>query len=144
MYACSVNLVTSNPASSKCPDPITFTGKDMEGVNFPHSDALIIKANIEGAEVGRILIDNRGSCDILYLDVFMKMKIKPSSLKPCAGGLVSFTEHEAPIMGMVTPPMTIGEWPKATTEMVNFMIMDLPSTYNAIVGRVFDIRQNSF
>lgn len=33
--------------------------------------------------------------------------------------------------------MTLGEWPKATIEMVDFMVMDLPSAYNTILGRVY-------
>lgn len=49
---------------------------------------------------------------------------------------MSFTGHEAPITRMITLPVTIGEWLKVTTEMIDFMFMDLPSAYNAIHGRV--------
>lgn len=57
-YACSISLVTSNPAPLKCSDFIVCTEKDMEGVNFSHYDAIIIKANIGRAEVRRIFVDN--------------------------------------------------------------------------------------
>lgn len=45
MYAGLVNLVTTNSFGPKCVDPITFTKTNMDGVNFPHSDTIIIKAN---------------------------------------------------------------------------------------------------
>lgn len=75
-----------------------------EGVNSFHSDAIIIKATIGGVEMRCFLVDNRSSCDIIYLNAFMKMEIKLSCLKPCVVGLVSFIGHEAPITGMITLP----------------------------------------
>lgn len=57
----SINLDNSNPAPSNCPDLIIFVDKDMKAVNFPHSDVIIIKENISGAEVRRILVDSGSS-----------------------------------------------------------------------------------
>lgn len=48
-----------------------------------------------------------------------------------------YTGHEAPIIGMITLLLTLGKWPKTSTEMVDILIMDLPSAYNVIIGRVF-------
>lgn len=72
-----------------------FYKKDMEEVNFFHSNEIIIKATIRGEEVSFLLVDNGNSCDILYLDTFMKIGIKPISLKPCTRDLVGFIGHEA-------------------------------------------------
>lgn len=108
----------------------------MEEINFKHSDAIIIKINIRGVEIRRLIIDKGSSCDILYLDLFMKMRIKPSCIKPYAGGLVSFTGHEAPNTGMIILPLTLGEHPQTTNEIIDFLVMDLPSSYNGITGRV--------
>lgn len=83
----------------------------------------------------RLLMDNGSLCDILFLKAFMKMGIKPSNLKPCSGYLMKFTRHEVPVIGMITLPMTLGERPKATTAMVDFLVMDLPSAYNGIIGK---------
>src|SRR4051812_48840431 len=65
----------------------------------------------------------------------MKIEIKANAFKDCVGGLVGFTGHEAPIMGILTLPMTLGEWPRAAIEMIDFLLMDLPSDYNGILGR---------
>ena len=82
-----------------------------------------------------MLIDDGSSCDILYLEAFMNMGIKTNALKEYVGGFVGFTGHEVPIVGILTLPLTLGEWPKATTKMINFLIADVPSAYNGILGR---------
>lgn len=82
-----MNLVATNSSQTKCTDPITFIEKDMERVNFPHFDAIIIKVNLRGVEMRRLLVDNGSYCDILCLGAFMKMGINSSCLKPCAGAL---------------------------------------------------------
>lgn len=79
-------------------------------VQLPHSDAIIIITNIGGAEVKRLLVDNGSSCDIFFLEAFSKMGINPKNLKPCSGGLVGFTGHETPLTGLITLPLSIGEW----------------------------------
>src|SRR3954462_7301101 len=86
-------------------------------------------------EVRRLLIDDGSSCDIIFLEAFMKMGIKTNDLKECVGGLVGFTGHEAPIVGILILPVTLGEWPKAATEMIDFLVMDLPSAYKGILRR---------
>src|SRR3954465_6329466 len=60
---------------------------------------------------------------------------KSQRLEGVCGGLVGFTGHEAPIVGILTLPMTLGEWPRTATEMIDFVVMDLPSAYNGILGR---------
>lgn len=67
----------------------------MEGIVSPHSDAIVIKANIGGDEIRRLLIDNKSSCDIHYLNAIMKMGIKSSCLKPCAGGCKLYWARDA-------------------------------------------------
>lgn len=74
-------MVNTNISESNSPDSFTFSNKDMEGVNFPYNDAIAIKTNIGGAKVRCLLIDNGRSNDILFLDAFMKIEIKPSSMK---------------------------------------------------------------
>src|SRR4051812_45599281 len=63
------------------------------------------------------------------------MGIDNSNLKPCVGRLVSFAGHEVPIIGIISLLLTLGTWPKAATEMVEFLVIDMPSAYNGILGR---------
>ena len=50
--------------------PVTFTIDDSEGVKFPHSDALVISANIIEVEVQRILINEGNSADLVFIHAF--------------------------------------------------------------------------
>lgn len=65
----------------------------------------------------------------------MKKRIKPSNLKPSSGGLMGFTGYEVPITRMIILLLTVSKWSKTMTEMVNFLMMDLPSAYIGIINR---------
>lgn len=43
--------------------------------------------------------------------------------------------HEVLIMEIITLLLTIREWPKITTKMMDFLIINLLLTYNMIIGR---------
>src|SRR3954471_22011678 len=123
------------PLETRVVTPITFNDEDMWGVGYPHSDAIVLMVDLGGIEVGRFLVVNGSSCGILSLATFNKMGINSSNLKPCVGGLVSFAGHEAPIIGIISLPFILGNWPKAATEMFEFLVIDMPSAYNGILGR---------
>ncbi|XP_024028353.1 uncharacterized protein LOC112093678 [Morus notabilis] len=54
---------------------VTFTEEDANGVHFPHKHALVVEAVVGNHTMGRILVDNGSSVDILYSDCFEKMGI---------------------------------------------------------------------
>lgn len=54
------------------------------------------------------------------------MRIDPKNLKPYFKGIIGFTGHETLITGMMTLSLSLGEWPKVTTEMVELLVEDLP------------------
>src|SRR3954468_1209963 len=111
-YARSINVVEPPKKKLRSSEPITFSNEDMWGVGYPHSDAIVLTVNLGGIEVRRVLVDNGSSCDILSLAAFTKMGIDSTNLKPCIGGLVSFTGHEAPIIVIISLPLTLGTWPR--------------------------------
>ena len=45
---------------------IIFIDRDLEGVQLPHSDALVVTMKIGNFDVKRILIDPRSSTEIMY------------------------------------------------------------------------------
>ena len=49
--------------------------------------------------------------------------------------LVGFTGDKVCPVGIITLPITIGTYPKQVFKTVDFLIVDCPSAYNAIIGR---------
>ena len=49
--------------------------------------------------------------------------------------LVGFTGDKIYPVGIVTLLITIGTYPKQVSKIVDFLVVDYPSTYNAIIGR---------
>lgn len=52
---------------------VIFTEEDANDVHFPHNDALIIEIMTGNYTVYRVIIDNKGSVNILYTDCLEKM-----------------------------------------------------------------------
>ena len=85
--------------------------------------------------VHRILVDNGSSVDILYYQAFQKMGLKNNNLRPSPNPVYDFTGDSVTPMGVVTLPMTVREYPKQSYVMVDFMVIDQLSTFNAVLGR---------
>jgi hypothetical protein len=72
-YFRSVNtIINDGPAARPrwAKVPITFTEEDFKLKSANHNDAMVIEVNIAGWVIGKILIDNRSSVDILFLKNF--------------------------------------------------------------------------
>lgn len=79
-----------------------------------------------GFEICRLLIDDESSCNILSLNAFSQMGSDRSNLKKETDGLVGFTSHEVSAIGTITLPLTIGTWTKVASEMIQFVVVDMP------------------
>ena len=52
------------------PRSITFTKADLERVQHPHADPLVIQLKINNYDVKRILVDTGSSIEVMYYDLF--------------------------------------------------------------------------
>ncbi|RRT70689.1 hypothetical protein B296_00001752 [Ensete ventricosum] len=129
-YACIE--VGKRPAHEEDLD-ITFRSGNEEYPN--HDDALVIAIRMVNARVKRVMIDMRSSVDILYFDAFQKLRLTNKDLVSLTFALTGFIGDSVSPLGAVTIPVTFGEEPKSKTLMVSFMVVGLPSTYNAIIRR---------
>ncbi|RRT65093.1 hypothetical protein B296_00023236 [Ensete ventricosum] len=100
-----------------------------------HDDALGVTAHIANACVRCIMIDTRSSTDILYLDAFHKLRMTNWDLTPMTSTLTGFTGDAITPVGVVTLLVTFDGEPRTKTLMVHFMVVDLPSAYNVIIGQ---------
>jgi hypothetical protein len=70
--------------------PITFSEEDVRLQGFPHNDALVIEANIASWTLGKLLVDNGSSTDIIFADAFDKMGLSKDLLQPPDTSLYEF------------------------------------------------------
>ncbi|GFZ02352.1 hypothetical protein Acr_15g0009600 [Actinidia rufa] len=85
-------------------DCVTFSRAELERVQHPHSDPLVVQLRIGGYDVKRILVDTGSSVE-LSVDTISRT-----------------SEYYAALVG-------------SQELMTEFVMVDIPSPYNAIVGR---------
>jgi hypothetical protein len=114
---------------------IGFFDNDYAGVSLPHTDALVLSLAIANHKIHRILIDTGISVDILYRLAFELMKIDQNKVIPAKHSLVGFTGEQVLPLGSIELPVMAGTYPRQSTIMVRFLIIDQPSAYNAILKK---------
>jgi hypothetical protein len=110
---------------------IFFLDEDLRDVQTSHEDPLVVKLRIGDSDVKRVLID-QGSCsEIMYPDLFHGLRLKQSDLQPYGAPLVGFFGESIRPMGQIT--MTVH--PRLISIDTEFLVIDVPSPYTAIMGR---------
>lgn len=71
--------------------PITFTDDEADRLLHPHNDALVGEIRVADNVVRRVLVDNGSSADIMFMDVFSRLKILGATLTPGRTPLYRFT-----------------------------------------------------
>lgn len=88
---------------------LSFTEKDMVGVDTPHNDALVLTIHISTFEVNRILIDIGSSSKIMYNNLFKKLNLPPSQVKEADMPVFSFSGKEMWPIAIAKVLVRIGE-----------------------------------
>ncbi|GFS38849.1 hypothetical protein Acr_00g0059790 [Actinidia rufa] len=123
----------SSPVVEVHPSTI-FNNNDLRGLHLPHDDALVISVVIANFNVQRILVDNGSSVNILFILAFDKMMIGLGKLHPFHTSLVEFGGNMTHPLGWIKLPVTLQTEPHQITIWQDFIVVDFPSPYNAILG----------
>ena len=114
-------------------EDITFIDADGRWVHYPHNDPLVITTTIGNMNVHQTLVDNGSSIDILYLGAYEQMELRLYQLTPTPTPLYKFTGDNLTPKGSIKLAMTVGTYPRVSTVMENFLVVDYPSAFNAVL-----------
>ena len=114
---------------------ISFSDKDLERIQHPHDDPLVLTITVANFQVRRILVDSGSFADILFAEVYDKLNLGRERLQLIRSPLIGFSREKVYPLGSITLPVTTGAAPQSSTVMVNFLVIDCPSAYNIILGR---------
>ena len=81
-------------------------------IHHPHDNAIVITLLIADYTVGRVLVDNGSSVDILYYPAFQKINLRRDQLRPVHSPLVGFGGMKVQPVGTITLPMVVGAYPQ--------------------------------
>ena len=97
----------------------------------PHDDALVVTLKIGEYEVRRVMVDQGSGTEIMYLDLYNGLDLKPEDLTAYDLPLVSFDGK------VVIPRGQIRLLVQAGSEVVevDFIVVDAYSFYTTIVAR---------
>ncbi|XP_022860192.1 uncharacterized protein LOC111380787 [Olea europaea var. sylvestris] len=87
---------------------ITFGARDLEGVSYPHDDALVVFVIVANFEVKRILVDNGSATNILSQEAFAKMGLSLKQFKAVKTPLLGFGGRVIIPEGIIGLPLTLG------------------------------------
>ena len=132
----NVQLYRRSPKTKGIDEPtISFTDEEAERIHHPHDDAIVITLLIADYITRKVLVDNGSSTDILYYPAFLQMRLGRDLLRPACSSLIGFGGMKVQPVGIVTLPVMVGSYSQQITKLVNFLVVDCSSLYNAIIGR---------
>ncbi|XP_028104906.1 uncharacterized protein LOC114303929 [Camellia sinensis] len=112
---------------------VSFIEADLDVVQHPHNDALVITLKIKECQVRHILANQGSSCDIMYVRCYKELDLHPNDLKQFDSPMVGFNGTPTWPLGATNLEVQVGT-KKVSTE---FTVIDTLSLYNVILGRLW-------
>ncbi|KAK3012780.1 hypothetical protein RJ639_010216 [Escallonia herrerae] len=132
-------LTTMGPSTKKQKkepaQTISFSDDDVGDTRIPHDDPLVVTLRVGNFDVKRILVDNGSSAEVLFYEAFQRMNIPSDRLRKIDTPLYGFSNHPVACEGIIALPVTVGAPPNQAKLMLDFVVVRVPSAYNAILGR---------
>ncbi|XP_058219511.1 uncharacterized protein LOC131330046 [Rhododendron vialii] len=112
---------------------ITFTEKDLDRIQLPHNDALVVTLRIKTFNIRCVLVDQGSSTEVMYYSLFKDLKLSDTDLRPSKVPLIGFNGAPVWPFGMITLLVHAG----SVVLDMEFVVVNVPSPYNVIVGRTW-------
>ncbi|KAF8115362.1 hypothetical protein N665_0028s0024 [Sinapis alba] len=96
----------------------------------PHNDLLVLELTIPNIDVARILVDTGSSADIIFKRTLGRIEINLSTIAEYPSHLLRILGETTMTLGIINLTVEAG----SITRIVEFLVVDQPSSSNAIVG----------
>ena len=136
-FECCSNCEDGTPAKQQktMSDDIIFRSRDADKIEAPTIDPLVISAQVGPAWMKRILVDSGSSVNILFKRAYDLMKMEAKDLKPCQSRVHGFNGSATIPTGIVELPVELGIGERRRVRLLQFVVLDIASPYNAFLGR---------
>ncbi|XP_015944279.1 uncharacterized protein LOC107469410 [Arachis duranensis] len=114
---------------------ISFTKEDGQGIMLGHDDPVVITMILVNANLHRILVDQWSSADILFKPAFDKLGFDEMELKAYPDTLYGLGDMPIKPLGYIPLHTTFEKGENSKTLSINFIVINVGSTYNALIGR---------
>ena len=81
------------------------------------------------------MVDDGSTVDILYLDAYKRIGLTEGALNPTASLLYEFIRDYLIPKGTTKLAVTVGEHPRVSMVVANFLVVDFPLAINGLIGR---------
>ncbi|XP_052484826.1 uncharacterized protein LOC128039929 [Gossypium raimondii] len=127
----SVNKLDRLVGNISTDNYIFFNDDEIPPGGTGPTKALHITTHCKGYMLSRVLIDNGSALNVLPLSTLNSLPVDNSHMKMCQNVVRAFDGIERGVMGRIEIPLLIG----ATTYEVDFLVMDIKSSYSCLLGR---------
>ncbi|XP_030936765.1 uncharacterized protein LOC115962040 [Quercus lobata] len=110
---------------------IRFSDEDKLGTLQPHDEALVVTLRIGGYDAKRVLVDQGSAVEVMYLNLYKGLKLKPEDLTAYDSPLLSFEGKTVTPKGLIRLPIQTG----SDIVEVDFIVVNAYSPYTTIVAR---------
>jgi hypothetical protein len=110
---------------------ISFLDSDLHDVQLPHNDPLVITLRIGNYDVKRVLVDKGSFTEVMYQELYEKLGLGKSDLSELVSPVFGFSGESIIPLGKTTLPVLTGP----VNLQTEFIVIQAPSPYNAIMGR---------
>ncbi|XP_071724381.1 uncharacterized protein [Rutidosis leptorrhynchoides] len=114
---------------------LDFSKDDLKGIQFPYTNLLVISMMIANTLVRKVLVDDGSSIDVQYHHAFQAAGHIDAHLPQSLRSIYAFNRIEILVRGQIWLPVTLGSGTCKALQMINWLVIEGPTEYNAIFGR---------
>lgn len=107
---------------------ITFTECDLNRVQTPHSDTLVVTVHVGSHDVRHILVDQGNSAEVMFYSLFKRLDLPETTLQLSDVPLVGFNGSLVWPLGRIFLHITMG----SVMLTVEFIVVNILSPYNIL------------